>query len=376
MAQEARHRGYVRSVCNEQAGVGVPQGVDVQILRQVVLLQDQLEPPGEGRGRHGKAAALAAEQEVFVLQLSAVIGLCLPRTLLAVFSQQGFHLQREVDIAVSGDSFGSLGEDLLVRHLYRVSADVDGAMLPVDVAPLQGAALAPAHACGDHQLEVGLILDALVLQSGDDLPHRLRVRDFLLCLSPCVAVGAPGGVMTQKATLHGIGEDAAQRSVHALNGVLGEWLFGFRADGLTELGVECPEVLRPQLGELVVAQSGEDADDVLPVPADGGLGQFAGGDLPQPQIDVGGQGDGLCSFLRGIPAGALEEHRLLLEPLLPLLWCQLLGWMDGFLPGLDTRAFVVVAHGDHDEIAVSPFSDACHIVLTSLSLASFQLRPV
>ena len=88
MAQEARHRGYVRSVCNEQAGVGVPQGVDVQILRQVVLLQDQLEPPGEGRGRHGKAAALAAEQEVFVLQLTAVIGLCLPRTLLAVFSQQ------------------------------------------------------------------------------------------------------------------------------------------------------------------------------------------------------------------------------------------------------------------------------------------------
>ena len=42
----------------------------------------------------------------------------------------------------------------------------------------------------------------------------------------------------------------------------------------------------------------------------------------------------------------------------------------------DPRAFVVVAHGDHDEIAVSPFSDACHIVLTSLSLASFQLRPV
>ena len=51
--------------------------------------------------------------------------------------------------------------------------------------------------------------------------------------------------MTQKATLHGIGENAAQRSVHALNGVLGEWLFGFRADGFTELGVEGPEVLRP-----------------------------------------------------------------------------------------------------------------------------------
>ena len=182
--------------------------------------------------------------------------------------------------------------------------------------------------------------------------------------------------MTQKATLHGIGEDAAQRSVHALNGVLGEWLFGFRADGFTELGVEGPEVLRPQLCELVVAQGRENADDVLLVSADGGLGQLAGGDLPQPQIDVGGQGDGLCSFLRGIPAGSLEEHRLFLEPFLPLLWRQFFGGMDGFLPGLDACALVVVAHGDHDEVAVTPFSDACHVVLTSLSLASVQLRPV
>ena len=180
VAQEARHCGHVCAVRNEQAGVGVPQGVDVQILRQAVLFQDQLEPPGESGGRHGKAAALAAEQKVTVLQLSAVIGLCLPCALLAVFSQQRFHLQREVDIPVSGDSFGSLGEDLFVRHLHRVPADVDGALLPVDITPLQGAALAPAHARGDHQLEVGLILDALVLQGGDDLSYRLRVRDFLL----------------------------------------------------------------------------------------------------------------------------------------------------------------------------------------------------
>ena len=224
VAQKARHRGHVRSVCDEQAGVGVPQGVDVQILRQAVLFQDQLEPPGEGGGRHGKAAALTAEQEVSILQFSAVIGLRLPCALLTVFSQQRFHLQREVDIPVSGDSFGSLGEDLFVRHLYRVPADVDGALFPVDVASLQGAALAPAHARGDHQLEVGLILDTLVLQSGDDFSHSLRVSNFLLCLSSRIAVGAPDGVMTQKATLHGIGEDAAQRSVHALNGVLGEWL--------------------------------------------------------------------------------------------------------------------------------------------------------
>ena len=36
--------GHVRAVCNEQACVGVPQGVDVQILRQAMPFQDQLEP--------------------------------------------------------------------------------------------------------------------------------------------------------------------------------------------------------------------------------------------------------------------------------------------------------------------------------------------
>ena len=163
VAQEARHRGHVGAACDEETGVGVPQGVDVQILRQAMLFQDQLEPPGEGGGCHGKAAAPAAEQKVPVLQLPSVIGLRLPRALLAVFLQQGRHLRREVDVAVPGDSFGSLGKDLLVRHLHRAAADVDGAPLPVDVAPLQGAAFTPAHPRGDHQLEVGLVLDALLL---------------------------------------------------------------------------------------------------------------------------------------------------------------------------------------------------------------------
>lgn len=45
MAQKAGHRGHVCAVCDEQAGIGVPQGVDIQILRQAVLFQDQLEPP-------------------------------------------------------------------------------------------------------------------------------------------------------------------------------------------------------------------------------------------------------------------------------------------------------------------------------------------
>ena len=40
VAQETCHRGHVRAVRDEQAGVGVPQGVDVQVLRQAVLFQE------------------------------------------------------------------------------------------------------------------------------------------------------------------------------------------------------------------------------------------------------------------------------------------------------------------------------------------------
>lgn len=51
--------------------------------------------------------------------------------------------------------------------------------------------------------------------------------------------------MRKKATLHGIREDAAQRSVHALNGVLGEWLFRVGTDDFSQFCVEIPEVFRP-----------------------------------------------------------------------------------------------------------------------------------
>ncbi len=72
--------------------------------------------------------------------------------------------------------------------------------------------------------------------------------------------------MCKKATLHGIREDAAQRSVHALNGVLGEWLFCVGTDDFSQLCVEIPEVLRPQFGEPVVSQRGEKTLRVLLVP--------------------------------------------------------------------------------------------------------------
>lgn len=219
---------------------------------------------------------------------------------------------------------------------------MDGTLLPINVAPLQSAALTPPHSRGDDELEVGFVLNALALQRGDDLLRRFLVRDLLFTLAPGVAVGAPRRIMRKKATLHGIREDAAQRSVHALNGVLGEWLFCIGTDDFSQFCVEIPEVLRPQLGELVVTQRRENTLDVLPVAADGGLRQLAGSDVRQPQVDVFCQRE-LLDGLRRVAAVTFKEDSLFVEPLFDLLGRQFLRWVDGFLLGLDALAVVVIS---------------------------------
>ena len=91
VAENARHRCHIRAACNHQAGGGVPEGVDVQFLRQAVFLEDQLEAVGEGSGRHGKPRSLTAEQEVIGGQLPLVIGLSEVCTFLPVLPQKTFH---------------------------------------------------------------------------------------------------------------------------------------------------------------------------------------------------------------------------------------------------------------------------------------------
>ena len=359
VAEDARHRGHIRAARDHQTGGGVPEGMDIQLPRQAVLLEDQLEAVGEGGGRHGELRSLTAEQEVISGQLPLVIGFGNVCTFLPVLTQETFHLGREVHIAVTCAGLGFLNEDLLVCHLDRVAADVDGSLLPINVAPFQSAALAPPHPRGDDELEVGLVLNALTLQRGDDFLRRFLVRDLLFTLAPGVAVGAPRRIMRKKATLHSIREDAAQRSVHALNGVLGEWLFCVGTDDFSQFGVEIPEVLRPQLGELVVTQRREDTLDVLPVAADGGLRQLAGRDVCQPQVDVFCQRE-LLDGLRRVTAFPLKEDSLFVEPLFNLPGRQLFRWVDGFLSGVDALAVVVIAHGHHDEIAAAALADACH----------------
>lgn len=359
MTEDACHRGDIRAARDHQTGGGVPEGMDVQLLRQVVFLEDQLEAVGEGGGRHGELRSLTAEQEVVGGQLPSVVGFGDVCTFLPVLPQKTFHLGGEVHIAVARMGLWRFYENFLVRHLDCVAADVDGTLFPINVAPLQTAALTPPHPRGDDELEVGFVLDALALQRGDDPLRRFLVRNLLFTLAPGVAVGAPRRIMRKKATLHSIREDAAQRSVHALNGVLGEWLFCVGTDDFSQFGVEIPEVLRPQLGELVVTQRREDTLDVLPVAADGGLRQLAGRDVCQPQVDVFCQRE-LLDGLRRVAAFPLKEDCLLVEPLFHLPGRQLLRRMDGFLLGLDALGVVVIAHGHHDEIAAAALADACH----------------
>ena len=180
MAEDARHRCNIRTACDHQTGGSVAEGVDVQLLRQAVLLEDQLEAVGEGGGRHGELRSLTAEQEVISGQLPLVIGFGDIPAFFSVLPQETFHLGGEVHIAVTRAGLGFFDEDLLVRHLDRVAADVDGTLLPINVAPLQSAALAPPHPRGDDELEVGLVLNALALQRGDDPLRRFLVRNLFL----------------------------------------------------------------------------------------------------------------------------------------------------------------------------------------------------
>ena len=106
------------------------------------------------------------------------------------------------------------------------------------------------------------------------------------------------------------------------------------------------------------------------------LASLPGAMVSEPQLRVLRQRDGAVHLLRQALALPLEQDRLLIEPFLLLLGRQSLRRMDSLLFGLDAIPLVVVTHGDHQQVAAAPFSNTCHVVLTSLSLASFQLRPV
>ena len=360
MAQEACHRSYVRAVGNQEAGVAVAKAMHIQLFRQAVLFEDQLEPPGEGTGRHGIAAIVLAEYEVILCQLTVFVGIRLPVAFLPVFFQQAFHLWREVHVAVTGSGLGRLGEHFFPGELDHVALDVDAVSLEINVRPLQSAALTPAHPGGNDEFVVGFVLETFIFQRGDNLLYCFLVCNQLILFLPGVFVGAPGRIVIQKSALHRVGEDTAEAGVDALNGVLGDRQAGVLTAVRPEFGVELPEVLRAELGQLVPAQVGHESADVLPVPCQGGFRQLIRSDIPEPDLHVLLQGDGLVHCQRRFLALFLEEHSLLVEPLLFLLWSESLGRLYCLLSWGPTLAVVVVAHGDYQEVAVPAFSYACH----------------
>ena len=105
--------------------------------------------------------------------------------------------------------------------------------------------------------------------------------------------------MIQKAALHGIGEDRTQRRVYTLHGMLGERHSSFKADDFSQFRIEVTEVLGAEFRQFVMPQDRQEAVDVLPVPGQGGLGQFAGSDGLEPQLRVLRQCDAPIHFPLG-----------------------------------------------------------------------------
>ena len=115
---------------------------------------------------------------------------------------------------------------------------MDRVVLVVDVLPFQAAAFAPPHTGGDDQLEIGFVLDALILQSLDQLLYRFLVCNDLFLLFPRIFVGPPRRIVVEKTALHRIGEDSTKTRVDSLYRVLGERHSGILTCLLSQLGVE------------------------------------------------------------------------------------------------------------------------------------------
>lgn len=91
-----------------------------------------------------------------------------PRHIPAELLQQGSRLQREVHVPIPGQELCVFCDDLLAGDFHHISLDVNEPLLPVDIAPLQVAGLAPAHPGGDDEFEVGLAFETLFFQHRDD----------------------------------------------------------------------------------------------------------------------------------------------------------------------------------------------------------------
>ena len=64
----------------------------VQLFWKAILLENQLEPPCEGAGRHRVLAVMLAEHKVICGQLSILVSVGLPDTFTIILLEETFHL--------------------------------------------------------------------------------------------------------------------------------------------------------------------------------------------------------------------------------------------------------------------------------------------
>ena len=164
VSEQSCDRADIRAAGDEQACRRVAQTVDVQVCGQIICLENFLEAPCEGRGRHRQFHALSAEHIIVLGLLASVVTLRFCRAEGFVLTEQTFHFGGEVHIPVSGFRLRRFDDNLVTGRFDRVPADVDAALGVGDVLPFESAALAAPHPRGDDELEVGFIQDAFCLQ--------------------------------------------------------------------------------------------------------------------------------------------------------------------------------------------------------------------
>ena len=128
VTEQSCNRADVRAAGDEQACRRVAQTVDIQVRRQVICLENFLEAPCEGRGRHREFHAFSAEHIIVLGLLASVVTLRFRCAEGFVLTEQAFHLSGEVHIAVTCFRFRSLYDDLVAGRFDRVPADVDAAL--------------------------------------------------------------------------------------------------------------------------------------------------------------------------------------------------------------------------------------------------------
>ena len=178
--------------------------------------------------------------------------------------------------------------------------------------------------------------------------------------------------MIEKTALHRVGEDSTKTRLDSLNRVLGERYSSILTCLFPQLSVEFAEMFRAKFRQFVPSQVRQEAVNVLLVTGQRGFRQLVRCDIPEPELNVLRQRNRFVHRQGSILALPLEEDRLLIEPFFFLLWCESLRRPHRFLLCSPALAGVIVAHGDDQEVAASPFPNTCHF--TSSLLSSVRLR--